>query len=412
MSLLNTSSLSRAAGESADSIEKRTAALASLAEKAMPTGREEEWRYVDLGFDIAEFDLAQAVEDWSGETTGGIVAEAGSASVVDGSVVAARSSAEGLSVSRSTEAGGSLISGEKDIFTAAHLAFGAEYVHIVVGRRKAIPDPVVVHVRAAADAASFPAVRIDVADGGEATVALQLGSADDVAALVVPHVEARLGADANLSLVVSQQWGRETNAIGQLAFDVGPDSTLRLAEAGLGGAYARWQADIKLAGRGSNARVIGAYFGDEEQTFDYRYLMHHAAPNTHSEMFLKGAVEGEAASVFTGLIRIDEEAQRTDAFQTNRNLILSDGASAQSVPNLEILANDVKCGHASTVGQLDAEQRYYLMSRGLDRSRADRLQVRGFFEDALSRFPIARLVGPLRDRFNSKFIDAQKAGRV
>ena len=105
-------------------------------------------------------------------------------------------------------------------------------------------------------------------------------------------------------------------------------------------------------------------------------------------------------------------AQKTNAFQTNRNLLLSDAAAAQSVPNLEILANDVKCGHASTVGPLDDEQRYYLMSRGLDGDRADRLQVRGFFEEALARFPEQSVVGPIRDRINAKYADAQREGRL
>ncbi len=140
--------------------------------------------------------------------------------------------------------------------------------------------------------------------------------------------------------------------------------------------------------------------------------MHHVGLNTHSDMFLKGAVEDEALSVFTGLIRIEESAQRTDAFQTNRNLILSEGAAAQSVPNLEILANDVRCGHGSTVGPLDAEQRYYLMSRGLDDARADRLQVRGFFEEVLGRFPVAGVAGPVRGWINDKYVRAQAAGRV
>ena len=113
-----------------------------------------------------------------------------------------------------------------------------------------------------------------------------------------------------------------------------------------------------------------------------------------------------------GMIRIDESAQRTDAFQTNRNLILSEGAAAQSVPNLEILANDVRCGHGSTVGPLDEEQRYYLMSRGLDAERADRLQVRGFFQEALNRFPHPELAAPLGARINAKFVEAQEEGRV
>ena len=112
------------------------------------------------------------------------------------------------------------------------------------------------------------------------------------------------------------------------------------------------------------------------------------------------------------MIRIEEGAQRTNAFQTNRNLILSEGATAQSVPNLEILANDVKCGHGSTVGPLDEEQRYYLMSRGLDRPRSERLQVRGFFEQALAKFPEQSVVGPIRGWMNHKFVAAQEEGRV
>jgi Fe-S cluster assembly protein SufD len=128
-------------------------------------------------------------------------------------------------------------------------------------------------------------------------------------------------------------------------------------------------------------------------------------------MFLKGAVEDEAHSVFTGLIRIEEEAQKVNAYQTNRNLVLGDAAGAESVPNLEILANDVKCGHASTVGPLDEEQRYYLMSRGLDRVRSDRLQVRGFFEEALGRMPHPELNDAIRVAVNEKYVRAQEEGR-
>jgi Fe-S cluster assembly protein SufD len=113
-------------------------------------------------------------------------------------------------------------------------------------------------------------------------------------------------------------------------------------------------------------------------------------------MFLKGAVADHAKSVFSGLIRIEKEGQKSNAHQTNRNLVLSDGAEAHSVPNLEILADDVRCGHGSAVGPLDEEQRYYLQSRGLDRPRADRLQVKGFFEEAIQRFPYRVLDSHLR----------------
>lgn len=412
MSLLDTSTLLRAVDESDGAFETRETARRQLAAKAMPTGREEQWRYIDLDFALADFELATS----PGEDVGGAPVEgletAATASIVDGTVMAANSTVDGLSCSRVVGGSPSLISADQDIFTAAHAAFGPEWVEVRTAAKAAITRPVVIDVTSVTNSASFPAVRIDVGDGAELTVAIRLISGDDLAPLVVPHVEARLGANANLTVVIHQEWGRRTRAIGQAVFEVGRDSSLRLAEAGLGGSLARWQLNIKLAGQGSNAKVIGAYFGDLQQTLDYRYVMHHAAPNTHSDMFLKGAVEDEAGSVFTGMIRIDEVAQRTDAFQTNRNLILSEGASAQSVPNLEILANDVKCGHGSTVGQLDGEQRYYLMSRGLEPARADRLQVRGFFEEALSRFPIPEMVAPLRERFNQKFLDAQQEGRL
>jgi len=120
-------------------------------------------------------------------------------------------------------------------------------------------------------------------------------------------------------------------------------------------------------------------------------------------MFLKGAVADEARSVFSGLIRIEKEGQKSNAHQTNRNLVLSDGAEAHSVPNLEILADDVRCGHGSAVGPLDEEQRYYLMSRGLDPERADRLQVKGFFEEALVRFPHRSLDLLLREIAMAKY---------
>lgn len=412
MSLQNKSGFSRAANESDAALAKREAAGVKLAEKSMPTGREEVWRYIDLDFSLDDFELAAPPAEPPVVAVPSGFATSGSAVVIDGAVMAASSAVDSLRCVRQAGGGDSIIAADQDIFTAAHATYGAEWVDIAAEAGTAPAEPVAVDISAVTGAASFPAVRIDVADGAELTVAIRLRSADDLDALVIPHIEGRLGANANLSVVIDQEWGRRTRAIGQAVFEVGRDSSLNVAEAGLGGSLARWQLDVHLAGQGSNAQVLGAYFGDLDQTLDYRYVMHHGAPNTNSDMFLKGAVEDEAGSIFTGMIRIDEVAQRTNAFQTNRNLILSEGASAQSVPNLEILANDVKCGHGSTVGQLDPEQRYYLMSRGLNQSRADRLQVRGFFEEALARFPIPEMVDRLRQRFNEKYIAAQQAGRV
>jgi len=300
-----------------------------------------------------------------------------------------------------------------DIFTAAHRAFGRDAVVVRARRGKAGVAPVHILVGAVeADAATFPHVLVDVEDGAEASVIVEYTSHDDVTALVAPQIEVFTGSNATLRLTIVQRWGSHTTALATGHVVVGRDATVHLAEAGLGGALARFHLTVDLIGRGSSAVVLGAYFGDEDQTLDYRYFMHHVGLNTNSDMFLKGAVEDDALSVFTGMIRIEEDAQRTNAFQTNRNLILSGGAAAQSVPNLEILANDVRCGHGSTIGPLDEEQRYYLMSRGLDSSRADRLQVRGFFEQVLDRFPTAAVAAPVRAWINDKYVIAQEAGRV
>jgi Fe-S cluster assembly protein SufD len=259
---------------------------------------------------------------------------------------------------------------------------------------------------------SFPRIVIAVDEGGEASIVVHLRSRQEDDLIVVPQIAAALGDNANLSVTVVQNWGYATQAIGNANAVVGRDAALRFAEIGLGGKLARLHLDVRMEGRGSSANIVGAYFGDKDQTLDYRYFMRHIGTNTRSDMFLKGAVEDEARSVFTGMIRIEESGQKTEAFQTNRNLILSDGASAQSVPNLEILANDVRCGHGSTVGPLDAGQRYYLMSRGIGEQRADRLQVHGFFEEALLKLPQPEIAGPVREWINNKFVAAQVAGRV
>ena len=150
-------------------------------------------------------------------------------------------------------------------------------------------------------------------------------------------------------------------------------------------------------GWGLGGRMFTAvYFGDGEQMLDFRTLQDHAAPHTQSNLLFKGAVEDEARSVYSGLIRIREDAARAEAYQTNRNLVLTEGAGAESIPNLEILNNDVKCSHASAVGSIDEDQLYYLESRGIPPDEAERLIVLGFFDDVFNRLPIAALVEPLR----------------
>ena len=170
------------------------------------------------------------------------------------------------------------------------------------------------------------------------------------------------------------------------------DSTLDTLNVGLGASVGRVDLNARLLGPGANSDMLGLYFGDGDQHFDFNTSQDHVAPNAHSDLLYKGALDGASRGVFRGIIRVHKGAQGTDAYQTNRNLLLSDQAVADSLPNLEIEADDVRCSHGATIGQLDAEALFYLMSRGLGREQAERLVVLGFLGEVLSRLPLGGVV--------------------
>lgn len=417
-----------ATGEPDWRVAERRRAFADFETLPMPGAKDELWKYVNLDFDLADFSLVETPGTAGDASLGGFSPQR-RVVLVDGIAVAvdAGDRADGVWVGGLADAvtdrpeplqaldgpdGGRGIATGIDRFGAAHRAFGGDgaLIHVAKG---AFSGGVLIEMHAATDAAvSFPRIVVVAEEQSQVSVAVHLRSDPGVTALVVPQIEIVGGPGSNIGVSVVQNLGRSMRSIGHASAVLDRDASLVFAEAGLGARLSRLHLSIDLQGRGSSGDVVGAYFGDRDQVLDYRYFMRHAGRNTRSNMFLKGAVEDEALSVFTGMIRIEEGAQRTDAFQTNRNLILSEGAAAQSVPNLEILANDVQCGHGSTVGPLDEEQRYYLMSRGLDPERADRLQVRGFFEEALVRFPHPEVAAPLRQWINAKFVEAQAEGRV
>ncbi|MDH5588430.1 MAG: Fe-S cluster assembly protein SufD [Gemmatimonadota bacterium] len=166
------------------------------------------------------------------------------------------------------------------------------------------------------------------------------------------------------------------------------DSTLDTLNVALGGSVTRVDLNARLLGPGSNSDMLGLYFGDGDQHFDFNTSQDHVSHNAGSDLLYKGALDGASRAVFRGIIRVHPGAQRTDAYQTNRNLLLSPHARADSLPNLEIEADDVKCSHGASVGELDAEARFYLMSRGLNHVQAERLVVLGFLGEVLSRLPL------------------------
>jgi Fe-S cluster assembly protein SufD len=378
--------------------ERSAAAFEAFERLPMPDQAEESWRYADYDVDLADLGVAEAPGESLGESTieAALAATSGRIVLIDGHAVAS-----GGDPVRTASAGDMpavpAVPADLDRFAAAHEAFGVDAAVVTAGRGQAIEAPVFVDIQAVTPGVvSFPRLVVHAGEASQLSLVVHQRSSPDLSGVVVPRIEVLADAAANVELTIVQGWGSGVTAVAQQRLTGQRDSRITMAEAGLGGAFARLHLTVDLIGRGADARILGAYFGDDEQTLDYRYFMNHAAPNTTSNMFLKGAVAGEARSIFSGLIRIEEEGQGTNAHQTNRNLVLSDHAEAHSVPNLEILANDVRCGHGSSVGPLDDEQRYYLMSRGLSRKRSDRLQVKGFFEDALTRFPIQDLEPPLR----------------
>ncbi len=170
------------------------------------------------------------------------------------------------------------------------------------------------------------------------------------------------------------------------------DAKLDTLNVALGASVTRVDLNARLLGPGANSDMLGLYFGDGDQHFDFNTSQDHVAPNTSSDLLYKGALDGASRAAFRGIIRVSPGAQGTDAYQTNRNLLLSPDSRADSLPNLEIEADDVKCSHGATVGQLDAEAKFYLMSRGLSLVQAERLVVLGFLGEVLAKLPLGGVV--------------------
>ena len=236
--------------------------------------------------------------------------------------------------------------------------------------------------------ASFPRTIIRVHSGARTQVVEIMASPDDVSALVCPVTQLDLGDGAALDYVFLQLLGKGTTQFGYQASSAGQDANLVAFSASIGGAHARLRSDSILAGEGSSSQHLAAYVGTGDQTHDFRTLQEHAARRTTSDLVFVGSVADRAHSVYSGLIRVRHGAAGTRAFQTNRNLVLSKTARADSVPNLDIQDNDVQCSHASAIGPIDENQRYYLESRGVPPEAAERLIVLGFFDEMIRRAPV------------------------
>lgn len=196
---------------------------------------------------------------------------------------------------------------------------------------------------------------------------------------------------AKLRYVSLQNWSRNVTHMNKLRAHLGKDARLESVTVSLGADAARAEVESRLDGPGSESEMLGLYFADEGQHFNQFTLQHHATPRGFSDVLFKGAVRDASQAVYSGMIVVDPHAQKTDAYQTNRNLLLDEESEVVSIPQLEIAANDVKCSHGSTTGPVPEDQRFYLMSRGLPPQVAEHLLVTGFLYEVMSRVTLPKV---------------------
>jgi Fe-S cluster assembly protein SufD len=238
-------------------------------------------------------------------------------------------------------------------------------------------------------------------EGAEAEVWDQVSSAHDEEAVVNGVVELVVGDNATLHYIGAQSLNEKTWVFGAQRSIVARDATLDWTTLAFGGANGKVFLESTLDGKGSTAKVTGAYATRGRQHVDYDTLQEHAAPDTTSDLAFRGLLAGRSSAVWRGMIQVDPGAQRTDAFQESRNLLLSKRAHADAIPGLEILANDVRCTHAAAVAQIDREQLFYLRAHGLAEADAQRLVIEGFLQALVERFeagPVREAVGAALER--------------
>ena len=201
---------------------------------------------------------------------------------------------------------------------------------------------------------------------------------------IYPIIEIFLNDNSNLEIILSVTSPKEINIVNSLYAQLEKDSNLTIHNISTGAALSRSRMDIDLLGNGSEFSLDGIYFGEETQIHDNRVFVNHLGKNTSSNMITKGVLGDQSSSIFTGTIHIAEGAEKTESHQENRNILLSKEATAQSVPNLEILCDDVICSHGSSVGPIEENIYHYVMSRGIKKVDADKLLIKGFFNEVIN----------------------------
>ena len=279
---------------------------------------------------------------------------------------------------------------DQDRFTAWHAAYRTGGAVLYVPKGVEIKQPLHSLIGLSGNgAADFSHTLVIVEDGASASLLEETTSAHPTSAgLHIGAVELLLGRGAHLRYVQLQNWNQNTYHIAHQAGRVEADASLQWTVGGLGGKLSHLHQDVYLDGRGADAQVNGVTFATERQTMSYYTQQTHNAPDTHSDLLYKEVLRDRAKVVWRGMIKVDEVAQKTDGYQRSDALMLSPSARCDSIPGLEIEADDVRCTHGATTGRVDEEQIFYAMSRGLTKFEAMHMIVEGFFHQVYDRIPV------------------------
>lgn len=383
----------------------------------MPSQETEEWRYTDLeGFD---FGLRPFVEgghaDNLDDVPDEILAAAGNVGERDGLQIQRNSEVVVTHLDPEMKSKGvwfgdldraiaerpdvlerhlhGLVATERSKFTALHAAFrsGGTFLHVPRDVRVDLPIQTLSYLDADV-AAAFPRTLLVAEEGSEVTFIDRYVSPALGGALSDAIVEIYVGPGAHVRYVALQEYGDGVTHLAVQRARIARDGSLKTLGVAFGGTLARAEIEAVLAEDGASSEMLGVYFGDGDQHIDHRSIQDHIGSRTSSDLLYKGAMRDSSNAIYTGTVVIEKGAHRCDAYQTNRNILLSETARAHSVPNLEILTNDpTRCGHAASVGPVSDDELFYLMSRGIPEKEAERLIVFGFFKQVLDRVEIPEI---------------------
>ncbi|MEU4691321.1 Fe-S cluster assembly protein SufD [Actinoplanes sp. NPDC023714] len=286
------------------------------------------------------------------------------------------------------------------------LAYGsAAGVTVIEVAAEAVPAEAAV-IRLVGKGGDAAAARTFVKVGNFAKATIVLEQTGSVT--LADNIEVVLGDSAQLTFVTLAEWDRDAVQAQHVKFRVGKDARVQHLQVTLGGDLVRQFTSVEYAGRGGDAELFGLYFADSGQHHEHRQLVDHAVPDCRSYVGYRGALQGASAhTVWVGDVLIRAAATGTDTYEINRNLVLTDGARADSVPNLEIETGEVAgAGHASATGRFDDEQLFYLMARGIPEDEARKLVVRGFFAELINKIPVEELRERLGDAIEARLAEA------